>query len=270
MNLSFVNITYGDKPFYASSGFIPISAGSENPLITCDNTGDNISSKNKIYGELTANYWVWKNLKGLDAIGISHYRRYLMPYSWLKKTFYGITWKKFENISYDVSDFKKDLLKYDLVFCKKWHFEGLTVHEEYLNHHPFPEDLEITRIVLEALYPETLSIWDTYMNSSDSYCCCMFVAKWDRFDDLCSWMFPLLFEIEKCLDFTKYDNYQMRVIAYLYERLLNVYIAYNNLKVKEYPFYFIDNTCKKSIIRQEIGARIWDAWLLMKRTLKMY
>ena len=41
-----------------------------------DDTGDNISDKNPMYCEVTAQYWAWKNLKDVEYIGLCHYRRY--------------------------------------------------------------------------------------------------------------------------------------------------------------------------------------------------
>lgn len=43
-----------------------------------DDTGDNISGKNRSYCELNAQHWAWKNVEA-DYCGFFHYRRYLYP-----------------------------------------------------------------------------------------------------------------------------------------------------------------------------------------------
>ncbi len=42
-----------------------------------DHTGEQISSKNPYYCELTGMYWIWKNVS-CDVIGVCHYRRFFM------------------------------------------------------------------------------------------------------------------------------------------------------------------------------------------------
>ena len=265
--MTILNITYGDKLYYRGEGYLPICAGGGRTDIANDNTGDNIADKNEVYGELTAVYWAWKNLKHVDYIGFSHYRRYLMPL--LKgirksfpyaKTFYDITWEDFIKLPHTQETFLQALQSknVDFIFAKRWHFEGLTIREQFLQHHPFPEDLELVRSVLLSYHPESVPKYDQFLKGSDAYCCCLFICSWQQFDHLCQWMFPVLFAIESQLDMSKYDSYQKRVIAFIYERLLNVYLATYKYQVLETPFYMIGVGKYKSILRQDIGARIWN------------
>ena len=54
------------------------------------------------------------------------------------------------------------------------------------------------------------------------------------------WVFTILFELEKRIDISNYDNYQARVFGFLSERLFNVYIENkkNNLNIHEIPIIF--------------------------------
>ena len=61
-----------------STLYLPIHVGREGKKdigFIGDNTGDNISSLNPYYCELTGLYWAWKNLD-CDYLGLVHYRRY--------------------------------------------------------------------------------------------------------------------------------------------------------------------------------------------------
>ena len=61
--------------------FVNVIAGADyqtKPIpegMTPDNTGDNISLKNRCYCELTTQYWAWKNADA-DYYGFCHYRRF--------------------------------------------------------------------------------------------------------------------------------------------------------------------------------------------------
>ena len=61
-----------------TSVYLPIHVGcegKENLGFQGDNSGENISTLNPYYCELTGLYWAWKNLE-CDYLGLVHYRRY--------------------------------------------------------------------------------------------------------------------------------------------------------------------------------------------------
>ena len=70
------------KPFTPPEGdmYVPLQVGSalgEDLGMTRDDSGDNISTRNKSFCELTGIYWIWKNVT-CDIAGICHYRRYFV------------------------------------------------------------------------------------------------------------------------------------------------------------------------------------------------
>jgi exopolysaccharide biosynthesis protein len=58
-----------------------------------------------------------------------------------------------------------------------------------------------------------------------------------------------LFELEKRIDITQYDNYQKRVFGFIAERLFNVWLAHHQLKFCEIPVVNLEgeNLLKKAI-----------------------
>jgi len=60
--------------------YVPVQVGAEGKKdigYTKDNTGDNISSKNSMYCELTGLYWAWKNLDA-DYIGLALIKNFFL------------------------------------------------------------------------------------------------------------------------------------------------------------------------------------------------
>ena len=61
----------------------------------------------------------------------------------------------------------------------------------------------------------------------------MFIARKELIDPYCEWVFPILAEVEKREDTTGYTDYHKRFYGFLTERLFDVWMDKQNLKVKE-------------------------------------
>ena len=81
MSIKLFTITHKQFTPPPDSMYVPLHVGrvnTEDLGYLGDNTGESISSKNPFYCELTGMYWIWKNEKNADYVGICHYRRYLI------------------------------------------------------------------------------------------------------------------------------------------------------------------------------------------------
>lgn len=205
-----------------------------------DDTGDNISKKNAMYAELTAMYWAWKNLKKVDFIGLCHYRRYFLD---IKRPFssniFIFSKEDYENIEEKNVDFETILKEVDVV-CQKPSFDFLPFYLSYGYGH-CSEDLAIAYKILSKKYPEYLKDFeDVLLYSKGISVANMFVMKWKTFEDYSNWLFDILFECEKHMKALPY-SYQTRSVAFLAERLFNVYCSHNSLRKMELPIAFIEN-----------------------------
>ncbi len=202
-------------------GYVPLHVGAEGkePLgYLPDNTGDNISSKNANYCELTGLYWIWKNVND-EYKGLVHYRRYFSN-AFLQKNI--LTEK----------DINKVLKRYDVILPFRRTMDKSLI-DDYCEISGFQKDLDKVRAIIEKNYPEYLSSYDRTMNDRKIYYFNMMIASKKLFDTYCEWLFGILFELEKEVDLTGYDDYQKRIYGFISERLLNVFFDHNHYKVFE-------------------------------------
>lgn len=190
-----------------------------------DDQGENISERRPYYSEETALYWAWKNLK-CKYLGLCQYRRYF-AHSVRANNTQG----KKEEILHRI-DYETILRKYDMILPTKFNFGELDVEEQYRACHRI-EDLQQTRTIVKNLYPGLENTFDQIMLKHEIYACNMFVMKKSMADEYCSWLFPILFELEKHSKMKAYNEYQARVCGYMAERLFNVWLATKNIEIYE-------------------------------------
>lgn len=213
------------KPYWMPEDdvYFPIQVGraiaSQTLPYTGDDTGEHISEKNKTFCELTAVYWAWKNLKDIDAIGLCHYRRY-----------FGTT----RSNIFSREDYTHALKENDCILPKKRNYFIETNYSQYVHAH-HEEDLILTKAILAEKYPDYLPAWETVMKSTSGHRFNMFVMKRELFNAYCTWLFDILFELEKRLDISSYSDYDKRVFGFVSERLLDVYLIKEKTAFVTFP-----------------------------------
>ena len=61
----------------------------------------------------------------------------------------------------------------------------------------------------------------------------MFIMKKEILDEYCTWLFDILFELEKRTDASKYDSFHARFYGRISELLLDVWVNKNKIKYEE-------------------------------------
>lgn len=260
MNIKILIATHKPLAVIENEIFTPIQVGSAINEFSIkesylkDDEGDNISNKNNTFNELTALYYAWKNLN-VDVIGLAHYRRYLdLHHSkpLFKKDSIDVVKNitknssKIEllgNIKKSSSKILKFLKSNDVIIAKPCFctIEGeyCSIADDYSHNH-ISSDWDICMQVILELNPDYKKSIDSYLyNSNKFYICNMFIAKKEWFNDFCSWIFPILFEVENRITISK-DPFQRRVTGFLSERLFTLYILHNEFNIKELPILFIE------------------------------
>ncbi len=201
-----------------------------------DDTADNISSKNRSYCELTAQYWAWKNVDA-DYYGFFHYRRYLYPDINAKQP-YRIEGKPklslLNRLNYD--NFSSLIQQYDLILPigEDMHLPAGEHYAQAPFHHR--GDLTLAEKIVREISPEYVPALRQYLSGTVCLFGNIFIMKKFLFQDYCSWLFAILAEFERRANTSGYDSQEQRVEGYLAERLLGAYWMHHlQMKVAELP-----------------------------------
>ncbi|MBQ4404117.1 MAG: DUF4422 domain-containing protein [Selenomonadaceae bacterium] len=194
-----------------------------------DDTGDNISRLNLYINEITALYWMWKNTNH-TTLGLCHYRRFF-------------TESDDEDFSYEKILTKDAALKilesYDIIVSKIY-YGGLTQREFVVNdcgkNLAIFGEAVLRKHIMQA-QPDYLDAFDFVMNSSTLYKCNMFVTRRNVFDAYCKWLFSFLIDatdkaVQKA-NLEKRSWSPRRLMSFLAERMLTVWLIKNRLRIKE-------------------------------------
>lgn len=230
-----------DYPLPSEYVYMQVNAA-DNPVFCELNDAigeDNISRKNPYYCELTAAYWIWKNDKTNDVVGLAHYRRFLTENRFSHSPKYYINGKKVYKL----------LKKYDFIATKLYKTDCSI--KEHLLRCVREKDLTSLREVISIKFPEYLKTYDSVLKGNKSHLLNVFICKKDLWNEYYSWLFSVFDELEKKVDMTGYSVQEKRLYGYLAERLFTVFVLKNGYKVKSYPTHIVGES-KWRIFGQKI------------------
>lgn len=241
MNLKIIECCHKNDICKVSETYMPIQVGKAISNVCLDmqgdDEGDNISEKNGSYCELTGMYWAWKNLKGVDYIGLCHYRRYFDFNHEGRRVFPSTTKEtdSFEKLNLEINPKVMSWLKHGgCVIAKPIHLHT-SLYLQYCEGHYSPDFKVLGDVIRETQPKYFKGFWKYLVGSNKFSAYNMFIMNWKQFDDYCNWLFPLLQAVEDRLDISHYPPFQKRIYGYMAERLLNLYVRTNKLKTLELP-----------------------------------
>ena len=189
----------------------------ETDAILRDDDGDNISSKNPYYCELTGLYYAWKNIEA-DAIGLVHYRRYFSMKSMAYRKKHGA----FNSVlSHDEA--VALLTRADIIVPKKRRYYIESLYSHY-SHTLDGSHLDKAKEIILKQYPEYGDALVKVYSRSWGYMFNMAIMPKDYLNDYCSWLFDILEQLEQKIDVEALDAFSARLFGRVSEILFNVWL----------------------------------------------
>lgn len=131
----------------------------------------------------------------------------------------------------DKRTIERYLSEYDVILPTHSKKLSCSLYDAYAHDH-HEKDLKCFLDVLAEMYPEYIEVAQDVMKGKFFYPTNMLICRKSFFDAYCSWLFSIMFEVEKHTDTSTYDDYQKRVYGFIAERVLGIYMKANNVKIK--------------------------------------
>lgn len=239
-------------PTLDKSPFIPLQVGNGTSLegFLRDNTGDNIAAKNPNYCELTAQYWIWKNVRA-DYVGLCHYRRIPSFIRCNVSEFSKVSDETYRRFGWTERRVKTILSRYDVILPPNWEMFPPGEPGNFVSAYDFftrqygtetmDKLLEVIRWKSPEFTPYIKPVLLTPRRMSFGN---IAIMRKDLYDTYSEWLFSVLFELENRIQIPKKKE-DARVFGYLGEYLLNLWVE----RAKE-----------------QLGIRVWYASHLIKMT----
>lgn len=226
-----------------------------------DDTGENISEKNPYYSELTGLFWAWKNLEA-DWIGLVHYRRYFSrkfaPFSYFSRK------DPFERILTG-RELEELVQKTKVLVPKKRRYYIETLFSHYLHTHE-AKPLEETIRMIREQYPQYAGSLRKVLQAKSGYMFNMMILPRDLLDAYCSWLFPILLELEKReeKEDQKRSAFASRFYGRISEILFNVWLEEQLRQgilqkddIRELPWVYMEKIDRIKKITSFLGAKFF-------------
>lgn len=220
-----------------------------------DDSGDNISAQNPRYCELTGLYWIWKNLR-VEYAGLVHYRRHFAD----PESGRGVRRRGRERQDVIFSrilgrnSLEKLLRQTDIVLPRRRDYYIESIYSHYAHSH-YPEHLDVTRAIIGERCPEYLGAFDRLMKGRRAHMFNMMIMKKELLDAYCSWLFPILEELDRRIDSSTYDSFQARYPGRVSELLLDVWIEGNGYSYRELPVIMTEKVHWGRKVASFLGAK---------------
>ncbi len=228
----------------ADSVYVPLHVGRQGKAdlgYLGDDTGENISELNFLYGELTGLFWIWQNVRDLDYVGLCHYRRYFINE---------------QKQAMKKREYVKLLEEYDAIVPKHAQCEG-SYYEHYGASHNC-RDLDAVGRALKRLYPDYAAAYDQAMEGTIYYWGNLVVTSLPILRSYAEWLFNIFVEASEEIDVSGYDDYHRRVYGFLSEQMFYVFALANGLNCCETAVGVSEEKAETRALRERLEGLIGE------------